>query len=152
MATILVNGCFDLLHEGHVRFLRAALALGGHGECNRLVVAVNTDASAKRLKTIKWGERYPVDNLETRMDKLRPFADDVFSFSWESELRSLIKQSLPCVLCKGPDYIGKRVTGDDLAPVIILDTPESEEVRQLKKRVYILGEKLTDADLDRKSG
>lgn len=137
-----------MLHEGHIRFLRAALALGGHGECNRLVIAVNTDSSAKRLKSVKWGKRYPVDKLEIRVEKLLRYADSVWPFELEGDLRNLIKQCVPCVICKGPDYLGKRVTGDDLAPVIILDTPESDQVRHLKESVYILGEKPLDVDLD----
>lgn len=146
MARIIVNGCFDLLHEGHAKFLRAAKNLGhksaqckwtfGPTEFNRLIVAVNTDESAKLLKAQKWGAKYPIDDLNTRIYKLNQYADVVVTFSTEYELHGIITDLMPCILCKGPDYAGKRVTGDDIAPVIILDTPEPEEVKRMKAEVY----------------
>ena len=134
MATILVNGCFDLLHEGHVDFLYEARAVGGTN--NRLIVAVNSDESARQLKLAKWGEKYPIDDLVTRMAKLTQYADEVVAFDSEAQLHELIEWLMPCILVKGPDYAGKVVTGDDLAPVIILDTPEPESVKQMKIQVY----------------
>ena len=149
MATIFVNGCFDLLHEGHIKFLTMAKHLGhGRGGMtkwtlgpttpNRLIVAVNSTDSARRLKGAKWGENYPKDSLTTRMENLTRYADGVYSFDTEKQLRELIDQCLPCIICKGPDYVGKRVTGDDIAPVLILDTPETEEIRELKRKAYML--------------
>jgi bifunctional ADP-heptose synthase (sugar kinase/adenylyltransferase) len=151
MATILVNGCFDLLHEGHTRFLRAARNLGHKSfECkwtfgptkpNRLIVAVNSDAYARRLKAAKWGKKYPIDDLETRMQKLVSYADGVISFDSEEKLHELTEFLMPCILVKGPDYAGKAVTGDDIAPVIILDTPEPESVKQMKREIYCIAAK-----------
>jgi bifunctional ADP-heptose synthase (sugar kinase/adenylyltransferase) len=66
------------------------------------------------------------------------YADKVIIFDSEAELYEIIRSHLPCILCKGPDYAGKRVTGDDIAPVIILDTPETDEVREFKKLAYML--------------
>jgi D-beta-D-heptose 7-phosphate kinase/D-beta-D-heptose 1-phosphate adenosyltransferase len=134
MATILVNGCFDLLHEGHVDFLYEARAAGGTN--NRVIVAVNSDAYARQLKLSKWGEKYPIDDLETRMAKLSQYADEVVAFDSEAQLHDLIEWLMPCILVKGPDYAGKVVTGDDLAPVIILDTPEPESVKLMKREIY----------------
>lgn len=145
--TIFCNGCFDLLHEGHVRFLRNAIYLGrigvskkkiGTGKLspNRLIVAINSDRYARELKLSKWGEKYPRDAQEVRAEKLRQYADEVLIFDTEHQLRRMITAKLPCIIVKGPDYANRRVTGDDLAPVLILDTPEPESVKALKLRVY----------------
>lgn len=136
VATIFVNGVFDLLHEGHIRFLKAALALGGHGECNRLIAALNSDESARRLKAHKWGPKYPRDNQVKRAEQIKAYVDDGVMFNTEAELREIVEWFMPCVIVKGPDYANKRVTGDDIAPVIILATPETDEVRQLKRGIY----------------
>jgi D-beta-D-heptose 7-phosphate kinase / D-beta-D-heptose 1-phosphate adenosyltransferase len=148
MATVVCNGCFDILHEGHKTFLTRARQLGTICDSDltfcanakhRLIVAVNTDESARRLKASKWGDKYPIDNLTTRCQKLCAYADEVCSFDTEEELRGLIELCSPCILVKGPDYAGKSVTGDDLAPVIILDTPEPESVKNLKIEAYSHG-------------
>lgn len=146
VATIVCNGCFDLLHEGHRRFLLAARNLGhrsnqckwtfGPTNLNHLIVCVNSDASAQRLKLLKWGDKYPIDNVIARCRKLMEIADNVVSFDTEEELHGIIEFYAPCIIVKGPDYAGKRVTGDDIAPVIILDTPEPESVKRLKVQVY----------------
>lgn len=165
MATILVNGVFDLLHNSHRRFLLAAKHLGRPEELiqclalhlpwhNHLIVAINSDRMARELKGAKWGPNYPRDSQFTRAEKLsslrtviRPMSSSIFSASYadkviifdsEAELYEIIRSHLPCILCKGPDYAGKRVTGDDIAPVIILDTPETDEVREFKKLAYML--------------
>jgi D-beta-D-heptose 7-phosphate kinase/D-beta-D-heptose 1-phosphate adenosyltransferase len=144
MATIFVNGCFDLMHEGHENFLRRAKWLGvtcrkiGEPCLNRLVVALNSDASARALKSAKWGSKYPLLNLAERVEAVRAWADEVVIFRTEDELHHLIEICLPCILVKGPDYIGKRVTGDDIAPVVILDNPETEEIREVKRKAYLL--------------
>jgi len=149
MATILCNGVFDLLHPGHQLFLSLAKGLGyrhgftrypDHEPCNRnrLIVAVNSDRSARELKAAKWGEKYPVMSEVQRMAATNDYADEIWCFDTEAELHTLIQASVPCIIVKGPDYIGKRVTGDDIAPVIILDTPETDEVRELKRKAYML--------------
>ena len=141
MSKIFVNGCFDLLHEGHIRFLKAAKNLGGFSSDNYLIVALNSDKSARRLKAQKWGSQYPIDSEYDRFRKASKYADEVWWFESETDLRRLIRESMPCILVKGPDYLGMRVTGDDIAPVIILDTYETEEIRQLKLDAYSLNTK-----------
>lgn len=136
MATIIVNGCFDILHQGHIAFLQAAKSLGGYPSQNQLIVFVNNDASARRLKRERWGENYPIDDIYTRVMNLRHYADEVFMFDHEDQLLAGINAWMPCVLCKGPDYIAKDVTGDEIAPVIILNTPEPSGVREMKIRRY----------------
>lgn len=100
------NGCFDLIHPGHVRLLTEARAA-----CDRLVVALNTDASVKRLK----GPTRPVQNETARatvMASLSP-VDLVVLFDQETPL-DLIRALRPDVLVKGADYTLDQVVGGDL--------------------------------------
>jgi D-beta-D-heptose 7-phosphate kinase/D-beta-D-heptose 1-phosphate adenosyltransferase len=93
---VLTNGCFDILHPGHVNYLREARALG-----DRLVVLVNSDASVRRLK----GPGRPVNALASRMDMLAALecVDWVVAFD-EDTPREAICRILPDVLVKGGDY------------------------------------------------
>jgi D-beta-D-heptose 7-phosphate kinase/D-beta-D-heptose 1-phosphate adenosyltransferase len=152
MAVLIANGCFDLLHEGHKQFLIGAKRLGisrvwapedrdRMGLTHHMIVAINSDASARKLKGEKWGASYPIDDQNTRAMKLRHYADEVFIFNTEDQLEALIAAHMPCIICKGPDYAGKRVTGDEIAPVIILDTPETQEIRQFKQKAYAVGQR-----------
>lgn len=103
---VFTNGCFDLLHEGHLHLLKESKILG-----DILVVAVNDDASVKRLK----GEKRPVENLETRMKKLSELkeVDFIISFSEDTPLQ-LIQKIQPDILVKGNDYKEEDVVGGDL--------------------------------------
>jgi D-beta-D-heptose 7-phosphate kinase/D-beta-D-heptose 1-phosphate adenosyltransferase len=93
---VLTNGCFDILHPGHVRYLQEARALG-----DRLIVLVNSDASVKRLK----GSGRPINTLEHRLAMLAALecVDWVLPFE-EDTPRDLICRILPDVLVKGGDY------------------------------------------------
>ena len=93
---VMTNGCFDLLHVGHVRYLEEAAALG-----DRLIVAVNSDASVRRLK----GAPRPINRLADRSEILHRLraVDWVVSFNTDTP-RDLIAQILPDVLVKGGDY------------------------------------------------
>lgn len=93
---VMTNGCFDLLHAGHVRYLEAARALG-----DRLIVAVNDDSSVAALK----GRGRPLNPLDARMCVLAALAcvDWVVAFGGETP-RDLIAEVLPDVLVKGGDY------------------------------------------------
>jgi len=100
---VMTNGCFDILHAGHVAYLEEAKSLG-----DRLIVAVNDDDSVRRLK----GESRPVNALEDRMlvlaglaavDWVVPFADDTPA--------ALIAALLPDVLVKGGDYRPEEIAG-----------------------------------------
>lgn len=144
MSTLIINGCFDIFHDGHTRFLQRAKFLGVSKKApfkdamvrNKLIVAVNSDASCKRLKSDKHGPKYPIDHEIERMANVSKYADIVVGFDTEEQLHALIEHCMPCIIVKGPDYAGKSVTGDDLAPVLILDTPEPESVKEMKRRVY----------------
>lgn len=100
---IMTNGCFDLLHAGHVTYLQQAKALG-----DRLIVAVNSDESVRILK----GETRPINGLQERMTVLSALAcvDWVVSFSEETPAR-LYEKLLPHVVVKGGDYSPEQVAG-----------------------------------------
>jgi D-beta-D-heptose 7-phosphate kinase / D-beta-D-heptose 1-phosphate adenosyltransferase len=102
---IMTNGCFDLLHAGHVTYLQQAKALG-----DRLIVAVNSDASVKKLK----GDSRPINGLQERMTVLAALAcvDWVVSFEDETPER-LYCRLLPDVIVKGGDYSSGQVAGGD---------------------------------------
>ncbi len=100
---IMTNGCFDLLHAGHVTYLQQARALG-----DRLIVAVNSDASVKQLK----GETRPINGLQERMMVLSALAcvDWVVAFEEDTPER-LYCRLLPDVIVKGGDYRPDQVAG-----------------------------------------
>jgi D-beta-D-heptose 7-phosphate kinase/D-beta-D-heptose 1-phosphate adenosyltransferase len=102
---IMTNGCFDLLHAGHVTYLEQARALG-----DRLIVAVNSDASVRQLK----GDTRPINGLQERMMVLAALAcvDWVVSFEEETPERLYCKL-LPDVIVKGGDYRPEQVAGGD---------------------------------------
>ena len=100
---VMTNGCFDLLHAGHIRYLEQARALG---DC--LVVAVNSDASVSRLK----GDSRPINPLVQRMQVLSGLSsvDYVVPFG-EDTPQALIAKLLPDVLVKGGDYQPQQIAG-----------------------------------------
>ena len=100
------NGCFDILHRGHVAYLAQACSW-----CDRLVVALNTDASVRRLK----GEGRPVNDLDSRAVVIGGLAsvDRVTSFDDPTPV-ALIERLRPDVLIKGSDYTRDGVVGGDL--------------------------------------
>jgi rfaE bifunctional protein nucleotidyltransferase chain/domain len=115
----LSNGCFDLLHVGHVRYLRAAKDLGG-----RLVVAINSDDSVRSLK----GEGRPLMPAEERAEILAALADvDAVVIFPERDVRAIIREIHPDVHAKGTDYTAESV-------------PEADTVREYGGRVAIVGD------------
>lgn len=102
---VFTNGCFDILHAGHVGYLAQARALG-----DRLVLAVNGDASVRRLK----GEGRPVNTLERRMAVLEGLeaVDWVVSFDDDTP-DALLRKVRPEILVKGGDYTLDGVVGGD---------------------------------------
>jgi rfaE bifunctional protein nucleotidyltransferase chain/domain len=115
----LANGCFDLLHVGHVRYLRAARQLGG-----RLVVAINSDESVRALK----GAGRPLMPAEERAEILAALADvDAVVIFPERDVRALIREVRPDVHAKGTDYTVDTV-------------PERDTVVECGGRVEIVGD------------
>ena len=113
---VFTNGCFDVLHKGHLTLLKEARGLG-----DKLVVGLNSDESVKRIK----GSDRPFNNLETRKEQLLliPYVDDVIIFE-EDTPYNLIKKLSPDLIVKGGDYTVEQIVGHDLAPVHIVPTVE----------------------------
>jgi len=103
---VFTNGCFDILHLGHVDYLEKAAAKG-----DKLIVALNTDASVSKLK----GPKRPVNNemARARIMAALSFVDAVIFFSEDTPF-SLIKQLKPDVLVKGSDYKISNIVGADI--------------------------------------
>ena len=103
---VFTNGCFDILHLGHTRYLKKAKGLG-----DLLIVAVNSDASVKRLK----GEGRPINNEDNRLAMLAEldFIDYVIKFG-EDTPYELIQAIQPDVLVKGGDYEIQDIVGHDI--------------------------------------
>lgn len=103
LKVVFTNGCFDILHVGHVRYLKQAKALGG-----KLVVGLNSDESVKRLK----GEKRPLVSELERKEVLEALdcVDEVLIFSEDTPLE-LIKRLKPDILVKGGDYELKDIVG-----------------------------------------
>ena len=100
------NGCFDILHPGHVKVLTAA-----RGACDRLIVGLNSDASVKRLK----GEARPVQDERARAEVLAALeaVDLVVVFEEDTPI-GLITAIKPSVLVKGGDYTREQVVGHEI--------------------------------------
>lgn len=115
----LANGNFDLLHVGHVRYLRGAKALGG-----RLVVAINSDESVRTLK----GEGRPIMPENERAEIVAALADvDAVVIFPELDVRAIIREIRPDVQAKGTDYTADSV-------------PERDAVAEYGGRVAIVGD------------
>ncbi|MEC8514959.1 MAG: D-glycero-beta-D-manno-heptose-7-phosphate kinase, partial [Pseudomonadota bacterium] len=101
------NGCFDLLHPGHIHLLKTAASA-----CDRLVVGLNSDASVRRLK----GETRPVQDEDQRAAVLSqlPFVDGVAVFGQDTPLE-LITVLQPDLIFKGGDYTAETVVGAEIA-------------------------------------
>ena len=112
MTTVFTNGCFDILHRGHVEYLRQSKGLG-----DRLIVGLNSDSSVRRLK----GDSRPINNQEDRAALLKAlrFVDEVVIFDEDTPLE-LIKRLRPDIITKGGDYKTEDVVGNDLAEVMII--------------------------------
>ena len=115
----LANGCFDLVHVGHIRYLGAAKKLGG-----RLIVAVNSDESVRALK----GVGRPLMPAAERAEILSALADvDAVVVFPEPDVRALIREIRPNIQAKGTDYTADNV-------------PERDVVRECGGRVEIVGD------------
>jgi D-beta-D-heptose 7-phosphate kinase / D-beta-D-heptose 1-phosphate adenosyltransferase len=125
------NGCFDILHPGHVKVLTAA-----RGSCDRMVVGLNSDASVKRLK----GQGRPMQDERARSDVLAALeaVDLVVIFEEDTPL-NLITQIKPSVLVKGGDYTREQVVGHEIVAanggeIVLVDILEGFSTTSLVRR------------------
>ncbi len=128
---ILTNGCFDLLHVGHIRYFRAAKALGG-----RVIVAVNSDDSVRALK----GAGRPRIPEQERAEILAALEDvDAVTVFDAPDVRELIRLLRPDVHAKGTDYTEESVPERDLViacggRVAIVGDPKDHSTTELLRR------------------
>lgn len=103
---VFTNGCFDILHFGHVDYLEKARALG-----DRLVVGLNTDASINRFK----GEHRPIQDQNSRARVMASLQTvDLVVFFDEDTPLQLITELLPDILVKGSDYLAESIVGAEI--------------------------------------
>ena len=109
---IWINGCFDVLHMGHIKLFRRARQMG-----MRVIVGVDTDERIREAK----GEGRPVNDLHNRIDFLRSikYVDMIHSFSTDEELSKLIEDYLPRYMLIGDDYKDKEIIGSKWVKEII---------------------------------
>ena len=100
---VFTNGCFDLLHQGHIDLISMSSTFG-----NILVVGLNSDESVKKLK----GDRRPIQNVKKRKDALiaTGYVDKVYTFEKDTPL-DLILKIKPDIIVKGGDYVAEDVVG-----------------------------------------
>lgn len=129
---VMTNGCFDLLHPGHIAYLEQAATLG-----DMLVVAVNDDDSVRRLK----GDARPVNAIADRMAVLVGLSavDYVLPFSEDTPAK-LIEALAPDVLVKGGDYVVEEIAGHESVmarggEVVVLDFLEGHSTSSLIERL-----------------
>ena len=129
---VFTNGCFDVLHRGHIDYLEKSKKLG-----TKLIIGLNSDASVRRLKIGR-----PINTQEDRKYVLLSLrcVDEVIIFDDDTPL-NLIQSLKPDILTKGGDYIVSEVVGSDIVPqtVIIPLLPGYSTTNILKKmsEIYI---------------
>ena len=132
---VFTNGCFDLIHTGHTRYLEQARIAG---DC--LIIGVNSDESVRELK----GEKRPIVKLEERMEVLASlhFVDYLISFN-ELDPYNLIQALRPSILVKGGDWpiddiIGKDIVEADGGSVCTIKEIPGQSTTRIIKRIIDL--------------
>lgn len=126
MQSVFTNGCFDILHKGHVELLAYCKSLG------RVTVGLNSDDSVKRLK----GLSRPLNNESDRkriLEALR-YVDEVVIFE-ENTPYELIRRLKPDFIVKGGDYRAHEVIGSDLCEVRIFETVDGYSTTEFINRI-----------------
>jgi D-beta-D-heptose 7-phosphate kinase/D-beta-D-heptose 1-phosphate adenosyltransferase len=127
---IFTNGCFDILHVGHLKLLDECRNLAGPK--GAVVVGVNSDESVRRIK----GPTRPVNDERTRclmLVHMKP-VDHVITFDEDTPLK-LVEMLRPDVIVKGGDYRGKDVVGSHLAAVVLVPVEEGISSTTLLERM-----------------
>ena len=124
---VFTNGCFDILHRGHIEYLKQSKKLGTY-----LIVGINSDNSVRRLK----GENRPVNNQWDRKSILEELrcVDEVIIFE-EDTPYELIKKVRPDIITKGGDYKVEDVVGHDLAQIVIIPYLEGYSTSNILKKL-----------------
>ena len=109
---IWLNGCFDVLHMGHIKMFQRARQMG-----MKVIVGIDTD---ERITSAK-GEGRPVNNFHNRMEFLKSikYIDEVVGFSTDEELSAIIKEHIPRYMLIGDDYKDKEIIGSEWIKQII---------------------------------
>jgi len=108
MKIVFTNGCFDILHPGHIEMLKYAKSLG-----DKVVVGIDSDERVKEKK----GDLRPINTSEVRKEMLLAlrYVDAVYVFDNDNQLKSLVKKFEPDIMIVGSDWIGKPVIGSEYA-------------------------------------
>jgi len=108
-----VNGCFDILHIGHIELLKYAKS-----HCDFLIVGTDTDEKIRAVK----GPNRPFNTLEDRVGMLSAirYVDEVRSFSSRQELEKLVEFVSPDIMVVGSDYKGKHIVGSESAKKLLI--------------------------------
>ena len=111
-AIIWMNGCFDILHRGHIEMFKYASSLGG-----RIIVGVDSDERIRKSK----GNSRPINKLEDRMELLRSikYIKGVVSFDSDDQLISLLKEFCPVYRVIGSDYKNLPIVGEEYSRKIL---------------------------------
>ena len=129
---VFTNGCFDIIHPGHIYYLSEAKKFGDY-----LIIGLNTDASVRRLK----GEGRPINSEQDRaivMDGLKPV--DIVVFFDEDTPLALIQEISPDVLVKGGDYKADTIVGADFmkqrnGKVVIIPFLEGKSTTKIIEKI-----------------
>ncbi|MDD5571387.1 MAG: D-glycero-beta-D-manno-heptose 1-phosphate adenylyltransferase [Bacteroidales bacterium] len=129
---VFTNGCFDILHLGHIDYLSKAADLG-----DILIIGLNTDASVRKIK----GKNRPINNEISRSKVLASlfFVDAVVLFNEETPY-NLIKTIQPNILVKGSDYKSGSIIGSDIVKskggrIVTVDFVEGYSTSEIEKRI-----------------
>ena len=108
MKIVFTNGCFDILHPGHIEMLKYAKSLG-----DKVVVGIDSDERVKEKK----GDLRPINTSEVRKEMLLAirYVDAVYVFENDNQLKSLVKKFEPDIMIVGSDWMGKPVIGSEYA-------------------------------------
>ena len=138
---VFTNGCFDILHKGHITYLSEARELGDY-----LIVGLNSDRSVTQIK----GPERPINNQDFRSEKLLELnsVDDVIIFN-EDTPQNLINELQPNILVKGGDYkknevVGAREVEEKGGEVVILPLVPGYSTTEIIKEKGLTGQDITD--------
>lgn len=129
---VFANGCFDVLHVGHLSVIQKARSL--FGDESLVVIAINSDDSVRRLK----GHGRPINNAHDRATMLASLVNvDIVLIFDEDDPGFLIKKLRPDVIVKGAEYAGREIVGSEIAQVVLTEMVEGYSTTALVSRMRI---------------